>query len=121
MKIKKILIGIKSLNDSLTEAGQVFEQVSAGKSPKRKNAVYFSNLKEMRRVLTEKRLELLKIIKDEKPSSVYELSKILNRDLKNVLQDVSYLQELGIINVTQTGDKKVPQFQYDKISFEVAI
>jgi hypothetical protein len=30
-------------------------------------------------------------------------------------------EELGIIEVIQTGDKKVPQFQYDKISFEVAI
>jgi predicted transcriptional regulator len=46
---------------------------------------------------------------------------MLNRDLKNVLQDVAYLQEPGIIDVTQTGDKKIPQFQYDRISFEVAI
>jgi len=27
----------------------------------------------------------------------------------------------GIIEVTDTGDKKIPQFRYDKISFEVAI
>jgi len=41
--------------------------------------------------------------------------------LKNVLQDVAYLQELGIIEVIDTGDRKIPQFRYDKISFEVAI
>jgi predicted transcriptional regulator len=28
---------------------------------------------------------------------------------------------LGIIEVTDTGDKKIPQFRYDKILFEVAI
>ena len=72
-------------------------------------------------MLTEKRLELLKTIKDEKPASVYELSKILDRDLKNVLQDISYLEEVGIIEVTHTGEKKIPRFQYDRISFEVAI
>jgi predicted transcriptional regulator len=49
------------------------------------------------------------------------LARSLNRDLKNVLQDVSYLQELGIIAVTKTGDKKVPRFDYDRISFEVAV
>jgi len=72
-------------------------------------------------VLTEKRLELLKTIKEKEPSSVYDLAKILHRDLKNVLQDVAYLQELGIIKVTDTGDKKIPQFRYDKILFEVGI
>jgi predicted transcriptional regulator len=64
----------------------------------------------MRRVLTEKRLELLKTIKEKEPSSVYDLAKILHRDLKNVLQDVAYLQELGIIEVTDTGDKKFLSF-----------
>jgi predicted transcriptional regulator len=44
----------------------------------------------MFRALTEKRLELLKTIKDRKPSSIYELAKLSGRDLKNVLQDVSY-------------------------------
>jgi len=121
MKIKKIYIDIKSLDASLKEAGDIFEQASKGKKIKQKAAVYFSNLREMRRVLTEKRLELLKTIKEKEPSSVYDLAKILHRDLKNVLQDVAYLQELGIIEVTDTGDKKIPQFRYDKISFEVAI
>lgn len=121
MKIKKIFIGVKTLNDALKEAGEVFEKLSADKAPKQKSAVYFNNLREMRRVLTEKRLGLLKTIKDKKPSSIYELSKILDRDLKNVLQDISFLEELGIIDVTHTGEKKIPRFQYDRISFEVTI
>ena len=121
MKIKKIYIGIKSLDGALKEAGEVFEKAAKGKKVTAKSAVYFSNLKEMRRTLTEKRLSLLKTIKDREPSSVYELAKMLHRDLKNVLQDISYLQELGIIDIAKTGNKKVPQFHYDKISIEVAI
>lgn len=121
MKIKKVYIEIKSFDDTLREAGEVFEQVSKGKTVKQKTAVYFSNLKEMRRVLTERRLELLKTIKDKKPQSVYALAKLLHRDLKNVLQDVSYLQEMGIVDVTETGDKKIPQVGFDRISFEIVI
>jgi len=74
----------------------------------------------MRGVLTEKRLEILKIIRDQKPASVYELAKIADRDLKNVIQDLSYLQELGIVAITETGARKVPHFDYDRISIEVA-
>ena len=121
MKIKKVHIEIKSLDDALKEAGEVYGCASKGKAVRQKTAVYFGNLKEMRRVLTEKRLELLKVVKDKKPQSVYALAKMLERDLKNVLQDVEYLRELGIIDVEETGDKKIPFVRFDKISFEVAI
>jgi predicted transcriptional regulator len=121
MRIKRIFVGVKRLDSALNEAGLAFEEISKGKLIKKKSAIYFSNLKEMRRVLTERRLELLKTIKDERPSSVYELARSLNRDLKNVLQDVSYLEELGIIAVSKMGDKKVPRFNYDRISLEVAV
>jgi predicted transcriptional regulator len=46
---------------------------------------------------------------------------MLHRDLKNVLQDVEYLRELGIIDVDQAGDKKISFVHFDKISFEVVI
>lgn len=121
MKIKRVKIEIKSLDEALKEAGEVFEQLSRGKAVKKKTAIYFTNLKEMRKAITERRLELLKTIKDKKPSSVYELSKILNRDLKNVLQDLTYLKELGLVEITETKDKKIPLVTYDKIAFEVAI
>ena len=121
MKVKKIHVEIKTLDDTLREAGRTYDTISKGKETKKKTAVYFSTVKDMRRALTEKRLELLKTIKDRKPSSVYELAKLTGRDLKNVLQDVSYLRELGIIDVVDLGDKKVPEVHYDVLSFEVAI
>ncbi|MEW6740572.1 MAG: hypothetical protein ACOYU2_13055 [Nitrospirota bacterium] len=121
MKIKRVKIEIKSLNDALKEAGEVFEKLSRDEHVQKKTAIYFSNLKEMRKVLTERRLELLKTIKDKKPASVYELAKMVNRDIKNVLQDLTYLQELGLVEITETKDKKIPHVSYDKIALEVAI
>jgi predicted transcriptional regulator len=121
MKIKKIFVGVRPLEDILKEAGETFEQLTKGKAVKHKRAIYFANLKEMRRVLTERRLELLKTIRDRKPSSVYELARMVDRDLKNVLQDLSYLQEPGIVAITEIGVKKVPHFDYDRISIEVAV
>lgn len=121
MKVKRIFVGVKRLDETFREAGEAFEQASKSKAVKQKRAVYFASLKEMRRVLTERRLDILKTIRDTKPSSVYELAKTLDRDLKNVLQDLSYLQELGIVTVSKTGIKKVPHFDYDRISIEVAV
>lgn len=121
MKIKRVKIEIRSLDNTLKEAGDVFNRLSRGERVQKKTAIYFSNLKEMRKVLTEKRLVLLKAVKDKKPASIYELAKLVNRDIRNVLQDLAYLQELGLVEITETGHKKIPHVEYEKIAFEVAI
>jgi len=46
---------------------------------------------------------------------------MVDRDLKNVLQDVGYLHDIGMIDITETEDKKVPTVDYDVLSLEVAI
>jgi predicted transcriptional regulator len=121
MKVKKIHIEIKTLEGALKEAAESFEKVARGQRVKKKTAVYFSNITDLRKALTEKRLELLKIVKDRKPSSIYELARMVDRDVKNVIQDVGYLQEIGMIDVAETQDKKVPTVNYDVLSLEVAI
>jgi predicted transcriptional regulator len=121
MKVKKIHIEIKPLDSALQEAAESFEKISQGKRVKKKTALYFSNIRDLRKVLTERRLELLKTIKDKKPSSVYELARMVDRDLKNVLQDVGCLHDLDMVEITETGEKKIPTVDYDVLSLEVAI
>jgi len=121
MRAKKIRIEIRTLDSALREAAESFEKISQRKKVSKKTAIYFSNIKDLRKVLTEKRLELLKTIKDRKPSSVYELARMVDRDLKNVLQDVGYLHDIGMIDLAESEDKKVPTVGYDVLSLEVAI
>ncbi len=56
MKTKKIRIEIKTLDSALEEAAESFERISQGKPLERKAALYFSNIKDLRKVHTEKRL-----------------------------------------------------------------
>jgi len=121
MRAKKIRIEVRTLDNALREAAESYEKISQGKKVTKKTAIYFSNIKDLRKVLTEKRLELLKTIKDRKPSSVYELARMVDRDLKNVLQDVGYLHDIGMIDITETEDKKIPRVSYDVLSLEVAL
>jgi predicted transcriptional regulator len=46
---------------------------------------------------------------------------MVDRDLKNVLQDVSYLRDIGMVDVAETENRKVPTVGYDVLSLEVAI
>lgn len=124
MRIKRVKIGIKNLKDALGGFATAVEMIEGGGKPKKSRGIYFENLNAFRRALTAKRLELLHSIKKERPSSVYELARMLGRDIKNVTQDLEYLKEVGLVDVKRTGEKReriIPEVNYDKIDLEIAI
>ncbi len=125
MKVKNIKIAIKSTEAFLEEAKSTMKKIMAGEKVSRENGLYFKNLDVMRKVLTPKRLELMHAIKEKRPQSVYELSMLMNRDLKNVTQDLTYLEMLGLVELKKTKDKKgtktTPSVEYDKILLEIAV
>ena len=121
MKIKRVKIGIKTTKEFLDEARDVMEKAIKGEKVHKTTGIYFENLSDMRKVLTEKRLEALKTIKDKHPESIYRLAKMLHRDIKNVIQDVEYLHNLGLVELKETEKKTTPTVNYEKILLEIAV
>lgn len=124
MKVKNIRIAIKSTEEFLAEANDTMKKIVAGEKTSSKKALYLENLSTMRKALTPKRLELLHAIKGKKPKSMYELAKLMNRDLKNVIQDLAFLERLGLVELKKTKDKRTrgtPSVEYDKILLEIAV
>jgi len=89
--------------------------------------LYFNSVKELRRVLTDKRVELLKLIRSKKPGSIKELATIANRDFKNVNADVHLLTRLGLLTLPRekAGPKhrgrKPPRVTYGSVSVEIPL
>ncbi|MDP3298290.1 MAG: helix-turn-helix domain-containing protein [Thermodesulfovibrionia bacterium] len=124
MKVKKIGIGIKGLKESLKDFAETWKKLEAGKKVKKQEGIYFNSIDTMRAVLTNKRLQILKVIREQKPASVYELAKILGRDLKNVNQDLKLLSDIGLVTLEKTEtDKKrvIPHVDYAKILLEIPV
>lgn len=124
MKVKKIDIGIKGLKESLKDFADTWKKLESGKKVKKEEGIYFDSIDTMRAVLTNKRLQILKMIRELKPSSVYELAKILGRDLKNVNQDLKLLSDIGLVTLEKTEtDKKrvIPHVDYTKILLEIPV
>jgi predicted transcriptional regulator len=61
--------------------------------------VFFENFTAARALFTEKRLELLGLIRKHAPTSINQLAKIAGRDFKNVYMDVLQFKKLDIVNV----------------------
>lgn len=76
--------------------------LQAAKSRKievRDNELLCSNYKDLLEVATESRLEILRVIAREKPTSLYELAKLLDKDQSYVLKEAKILAGMGIIQL----------------------
>jgi len=124
MRVKRIEVGIRPLKDVLNEFASTWEKLQSGGPVKKKKGVYFESIEALRKVLTPRRLEMLKLIREEEPKSVYELAKLLRRDIKNVNQDIRILSGLGFVSLeVKNEDRKkvVPHVDYKKILLEIPI
>ena len=124
MKLKKIDIGIKGLEESLQDFARAWKALESGKRVRLDKGIYFDSIDDMRSVLTNNRLLILKAIRKHRPKSVYELAKHLRRDLKNVNQDLRLLSDIGLVTLEATEiDRKrlIPLVDYKKIVLEIAV
>jgi len=124
MKIKNVRLEIKSEDEFIDEAKNVMKSLSKGSKVEPKSVISFGSIDVMRKFITDERLRALKTIRKYKPSSIYELAKILKRDTKNVSEDVKYLEQLGFIELKKstTGrSKTTPLVNYDKILLEIPV
>jgi predicted transcriptional regulator len=124
MNVKKINIGIKSLNESLEDFADTWKKLESGKKVKKEEGIYFESIDAVRSVLTNNRLLILKTIKEKHPKSIYELSKMLGRNLKNVNQDLDMLFRIGLVELKKEKtdkDRVIPFVNYNEIMVAISL
>ena len=123
---KKLTIQIKSAGDALDGFRKTFKEVEAGRRVARREGVYFTSIEAARNLLTPNRLALLRAVRSGRPGSIYALAKMVNRDLKNVQDDLRLLERYGLIRMadaTRAGKRRVrvPHAVFDRIELRIAI
>lgn len=124
MKVMKIKIQSRSkFNVDLIKLAKEIDRKNI-KKPYRKNGIYFESLTAVRKILTDKRLEVWRAIRDRKPESITHLSEILGRGFRSVHRDVMLLKELGLIKLIEGPGRRgnVQQLVslYDELVLAVA-
>ncbi len=67
------------------------------------------------RIFTEKRMEMIKEIVNEDFKSIRALAEGLERDVKNVWEDLSLLNKFGLIEFEVSGRRKIPTVKRTRI------
>jgi len=68
----------------------------------------FSDVQFLRNILSKEKSRILHLLKTKKPKSIYELAKMLKRDIKSVREDIRALERFGFIEFhsIKTGKRK---------------
>ena len=129
MKLSKIHIIVEPWKDVWAAEKTVARRLDRGERDPQwaQDTLYFTSLEELRQVLTDKRLELLRLIHQKRPRSIKELATLAKRDFKNVSEDVHLLARLGLLDLgeeeasPQRRGRKAPRVPYATVSVEIPL
>ncbi|MEK6545770.1 MAG: hypothetical protein AABZ28_04495 [Nitrospinota bacterium] len=124
MRVKRVKIGIKNLEDFLEDAKETMKKIERGEKVKPEKGLYFESIEGFRKALTTKRLELLHIIKEKQPESLQELSRLTKRDMKSIVTDIKILESLDLIDMRRRKEgrrESTPTIDYERIDLQIAV
>ncbi|MEX2701836.1 MAG: hypothetical protein Q6368_002020 [Candidatus Baldrarchaeota archaeon] len=72
----------------------------------------------LKKILTKERLKILIVLGREEFESISSLARYLNRNIKNVYQDLIILQKNGFIRLLRKGRNVTPRLLIDQITLK---
>lgn len=85
----------------------------------------FEGLAALRQLLNNEKARMIHVIKTQKPISMYDLSKKLNRNFKSVVDDLKLLERFGFIELvrekTKNRTRHKPEIVVDSITIHIKI
>ena len=72
---------------------------------------------QMFEALTKKRIELIRAVMQNQPGSIRELATIVDRDVKNVFDDLKILKKMRIVTLVKKGRCSKPRIRKKIIVF----
>ena len=112
-------ITIASAEEAFDEAIEAAGAAEEGEQPDA--VVSFETAEGIRKLLTDRRLELLRSLMGQSGKSITELAERLGRSYSAVHEDVEILAEYGIVKYREAGQSKQPFVPYETIEFDVTI
>ena len=110
-----LVVTVKSsseFHDDVTDGIKTLERGDAVDSPP---TLSFTSYDDLMETLTPRVLDLIEAIRREEPSSINETARVVDRDVKNVHEELSRLAQLGIIFFGEDGQSKRPVVWFDEL------
>jgi predicted transcriptional regulator len=108
-----LLITVERSDEEFYEKGlEAIQKLEDGESIDQPTTITFPDEKLLAETFNEQTYTLLNVIRDEAPTSIRETARFVGRDKKNVHEELTTLEALGVIRFEQDGRSKRPIFPY---------
>ena len=101
--------------------GERFAALDAGDRPEPLFEVVLQREKDLQRLLNPRNIRLVRTIACQKPSSIRETARLVERDVDQVHDNLHELKQMNLIDFEQEGRAKRPTVWYDAIEIELPI
>jgi len=118
MKKRKLVIGISTLSAALKQTLKNAKRAEKGLPIDNTERLSFVDQATLFAILSPKRMELTRYLRQNGPMSARQLAKNLARDYKNIHQDIKLLLRLGLVSTNKDKEYIVP---WDEITIELAL
>lgn len=116
MRRSRMIVAIKSEAEMNREFIDAWKRAEKGTLRKPEIHLCFVNVKTLQEVLSNRRVALLKTLRKLGPSSIRGLAKQVQRDYRNVYDDLQLLLKAGLVDKDTRNRVSVP---WDKIQAEI--
>lgn len=120
--MKKLIVSMRSSTDTLLHFKKALKRARDGSLKKDHFELSFDNKKDFNRFV--KNIGILSVILKHKPSSIYELAKLLGRDVSALNKLISFFETIGALTIkisTLKGrTRRTPLVKYEHIEFDLA-
>lgn len=101
-------IGVEDSDRGFRRFAETWHRAESGEIDQAEIHLNFESFSTLASVLTPRRVELMKELRQQDGLSIRALSKLLKRNYKNVHTDVSVLLDVGLIQRSEKGLLTVP-------------
>lgn len=114
-----LLVTVESTERFYETGLEVIEHLERGESIDQPETFSVSSVEQLFETFNPLTMELLWTIAAEEPGSIRETARLVDRDVKNVHNELTRLERLGIIRFEQEGRSKRPIFPYEEVVIAV--
>jgi predicted transcriptional regulator len=116
-----LTVRIATPEDVFDDLEDSFAALDAGERPDEQLEVVLQREEDLARLLRPRNLTLLRTIAREAPASIRETARLVDRDVRQVHDDLTHLAEMNLLRFETDGRAKRPVVWYDDIDVELPI
>ena len=110
-----LLVTVQSDDELYRDGCDAIERLSRGESVDEPDRFAFESSDLLFETFNPRTMALIETIADAAPESIRETARLVDRDVKNVHEELSELERLGVIRFEDSGRSKQPIFPYEEI------